>query len=175
MPNYNKSMIYKLCCKDPSIKEIYIGSTTNFTRRKHSHKSACNNENYKNYNIYVYRFIRENGNWSNWDMVLVEEVSCETKLELYKKEREWFDKLGATLNKQVPCGINKEHYKEYHKKYYEDNKENNKVNKEKYNKKYNKLRIICICGLEITLTNRSRHLKNNKHKNLMKIFIKNFK
>ena len=27
--DYSKSVIYKLCCKDPTITDIYIGSTTN--------------------------------------------------------------------------------------------------------------------------------------------------
>ena len=45
MVNYNKSMIYKICCNDLKIKEIYIGSTTNFTKRKQTHKSYCNNIN----------------------------------------------------------------------------------------------------------------------------------
>ena len=34
MPDYSKCFIYKLCCRDASIEEIYIGSTCNLTRRK---------------------------------------------------------------------------------------------------------------------------------------------
>ena len=67
--NYNNIIIYKLCCKDPLITDIYIGSTTNFTKRKAAHKSNCNNENCKEYKFYVYEFIRDNGNWTNWDMI----------------------------------------------------------------------------------------------------------
>ena len=57
MPNYNKSCVYKLCCKDPKIKEEYIGSTTNFGRRKCQHKTMCNNEKDRRYNLYVYKYI----------------------------------------------------------------------------------------------------------------------
>ena len=39
MVNYNKSTIYKLCCKDTEITDEYVGSTTNFSRRKAHHKS----------------------------------------------------------------------------------------------------------------------------------------
>ena len=53
MPNYTESMIYKLCCKDTTIEEIYIGSTTNFNRRKAEHKQVCNNTNKYGYNIKV--------------------------------------------------------------------------------------------------------------------------
>ena len=174
MPNYNKSIIYKLCCKDINIKEIYIGSTTNFTRRKHGHKSASNNEKASGYNSNVYRFIRKNGGWINWDMVLVEKVVCDNVLSLRKIEREYVEKLGATLNKQVPSRNvkeyredNKEKMKEYDKKYREYN--NEKIN-EKKNKKY-----ICICGSQYTYSHRRRHINSDKHSNDMKIFIKNFK
>ena len=82
MPNYNKSMIYKLCCNDPSIKDVYVGSTTNFTRRKHQHKNSCNNEKDRYHNRYVYRFIRDNGGFENWSMILVEDVCCENNKQL---------------------------------------------------------------------------------------------
>ena len=31
--------IYKLCCIDPAIKEIYVGSTKNLRVRKNQHKT----------------------------------------------------------------------------------------------------------------------------------------
>ena len=187
--NYNKSMIYKLCCKDINIKEIYIGATTNFTRRKHCHKSACNNENSNKYNYYVYRFIRDNGNWENWSMVLVEEVSCENKNQLHKIEREYIEKLGATLNSSIPNRTGKEYKEDNKEKIKEKNKEYNEKNKEKIKewyednkeklkenrKEYNKLRTICMCGTDINFARKRTHLKSKKHSNLMKIFIKNFK
>ena len=65
MPNYENGLIYKLCCKDANITDIYVGSTTNFKQRKKEHKADCHNENNKNYNRPVYKFIRENG--GNWE------------------------------------------------------------------------------------------------------------
>jgi hypothetical protein len=41
--DYSRTIIYKICCKDPTIEEIYVGHTTNFTKRKYQHKIACNN------------------------------------------------------------------------------------------------------------------------------------
>ena len=32
--NYDKTHFYKLCCRDPTITDIYVGHTTDFTRRK---------------------------------------------------------------------------------------------------------------------------------------------
>jgi len=36
--DYSKSIIYKICCNDINIIDIYIGSTTNFITRKAEHK-----------------------------------------------------------------------------------------------------------------------------------------
>ena len=58
--DYSKSVIYKICCRDKSITDVYIGSTTNFIKRKTLHKYNCTNEKSKGYNRYVYGFIREN-------------------------------------------------------------------------------------------------------------------
>ena len=61
MPNYEKCVMYKIICNDTTIKDIYVGSTCNFTRRKCGHKSDCNNANTSRYNLKVYQFIRTNG------------------------------------------------------------------------------------------------------------------
>ena len=47
MPNYSNSIIYKLCCKDINIKEIYVGSTTNFRSSKRENKKDCKDKNRK--------------------------------------------------------------------------------------------------------------------------------
>ena len=68
MTDYSNSIIYKLCCKDSNVKEIYIGSTYNYTYRKDHHKSECINSNSEHHNTPVYKFIREYGGWSNWEI-----------------------------------------------------------------------------------------------------------
>ena len=42
--DYSNTIIYKITCNDVSVKEVYVGHTTNFVQRKHAHKQACNNE-----------------------------------------------------------------------------------------------------------------------------------
>ena len=37
--DYSKGFIYKLCCLDVNIKDIYVGSSTNFKERKKQHKN----------------------------------------------------------------------------------------------------------------------------------------
>lgn len=152
MVNYKKSMIYKLCCKDPSIPDEYIGSTTNKDRRKNSHKSICNNENNEKYNYPIYQFIRENGGFDNWEMIILEEYPCESKIQLCQRERYWIEERNPTLNIRKPTitfeerekyyeeyrnkDETKEYQKEYHKNY-EKTDERRRYMK-KYNKEHNK-------------------------------------
>ena len=36
--DYTQTTIYKICCNDTAITDIYVGSTTNFANRKYGHK-----------------------------------------------------------------------------------------------------------------------------------------
>lgn len=151
LKRYQNGMIYKLCCKDTNIEDIYIGSTCNFSKRKHCHKNSCNNINNKCYNCYKYKFIRDNGGWDNWDMILIESYPCNNKLELHKKEREYIENLKPSLNSEIPSRQRKEYDNIYYinnkneiskqkKEYYKNNKEKIKEyreeNKEKIKEYY---------------------------------------
>ena len=129
--DYSKTYIYKLCCKDVSITDVYVGSTINFAQRKRMHRSCCTNEAGKQYDRNPYSFIREHGGWSNWDMVLVDTVNVADKLEAHKAERGYIESLSATLNKQTPASTRSE----TGRKYYESHKDNARAyraaNKEK--------------------------------------------
>ena len=62
--DYSKTIIYKIIKNDDfENSNVYIGSTTDFIRRKSHHKWNCNNENRKEYNRKVYKIIRENIFW----------------------------------------------------------------------------------------------------------------
>jgi len=145
--DYSNTIIYKLCCKDPSIKDIYIGHTINFTQRKNSHKVSCINENDKKYNQYVYEFIRNNGGWDNWIMIQIEVKNCKNKREAEFFEHQWIEKLNSSLNKNKPHAMCVEDPKSYKKDWYEENKqqilekakknyEENKEHKLAYQKQY---------------------------------------
>lgn len=130
VPTYSAGIIYKLCCKDPTITDCYIGSTTNFIKRKSQHKASCNVENSKGYNYYVYRFIREHDGFDNWDMIQIEKYEAKDKKDLETRERYWIETLKSSLNKVIPTrtqkewyDVNKEDVASKHKNYYEDNKE----------------------------------------------------
>ena len=172
--DYSRTIIYKLCCKDPNIKDIYVGSTTDFRIRKNSHKTCCNNPNSKKYNRLVYQFIRENGGWQNWDMIMIKKYTkCKSKLQCLKKERKYIEKLNATLNSDIPGRTTKEYYKDNkdkvlkHKvKYYQKNKEKIKENRKREyekNKQYKNEKIKCVCGSITGRSNMSNHKKTKKH------------
>ena len=144
-PKYSESSIYKLCCKDPTIKEVYVGSTTNFRQRKRQHKHTCNNASAARHDSPVYKYIREHGNWENWDMIEIEKYNAKDKRDLERKEREHLERLGATLNKGVPTQTypewlekNKDIIKTKQKTYREKNKNVIKVRKQKYYYEKNK-------------------------------------
>ena len=125
--NYSNSCVYKICCNDINITDCYVGSTTNLIERRRTHKGACNNENSKHSNYNVYKFIRDNGGWGNWTVVLVESYpECKSKKELHKFERYHMEQLEAKLNSQVPGRTLKEYYQnnsEKIKEYYQNNSE----------------------------------------------------
>ena len=111
---FENTIIYKLVCNDLTIKELYVGHTTHFTKRKAKHKSDCNNENGKKYNLKVYSFVRENGGWENWSMIQIEAHNCNSLNEACARERYWIETLNATLNSCIPCRTEIE-IKEYQK------------------------------------------------------------
>jgi predicted GIY-YIG superfamily endonuclease len=66
--DYSKTGMYKIVCKDLSITHIYVGSTTDFIKRKSHHKSTCNNANDVAFSTNVYKIIRANGGW-DWSIM----------------------------------------------------------------------------------------------------------
>ena len=187
--DYKKAMIYKICCNDLKVKDIYVGSTTEFTKRKNAHKSKCNKEIQK---YLLYNCIRNNGGWENWSMILIEKYPCNDNIELRARERYYFETLNANLNSQIPIITKQEKQKamikyridnrEYHNKYNKEYRVDHKEYIKKYNKDYNKKnkhnktrREICECGVSIQVYNKIRHLKSEKHKKLLNNPFINFK
>lgn len=121
--NYSKTIIYKIVSLDPNIKDCYIGSTTDFFKRKANHKHNCYNEKGKKYNFKLYEFIRANGDWNNFDMIMIETYPCENSLQAHQRERHHFESLGATLNAQVPSRSKSEYAAIYNKNYHVANRD----------------------------------------------------
>ena len=174
MPNYNKCYIYKICCKDPTITDCYIGSTTNIIRRRTEHKQSCTRSSNQAYSRFVYIFIRNNGGWDNFDLIAIEEFSCDSKMQQHKKERDWIEQIKPTLNKIIPANHQTgEVYdvKEYKAMYRKENKEaikeylkENKETIKQVRREYRQKEIHCpCCNHMINLNNRSNHNRTKKH------------
>ena len=174
MPNYAKTIIYKIVCKDVNITKSYGGHTTHIIKRRQLHKCICNNINSKKYNIYLYQFIRENGGFNNWDMIWCYDYPCKNKREAELEETKFIQKEKCELNCVRPY-VSEDEKKEKNKEYIKKNKEKIKKQRKQYFKEYNekkKEKITCECGCKITKGNLKTHLKTEKHKKLMgKIII----
>tara|TARA_R110000851_G_scaffold285348_1_gene439040 strand:+ start:25 stop:495 length:471 start_codon:yes stop_codon:yes gene_type:complete len=138
-----KYNIYGIFCKDPSIKDCYIGSTRCFSKRKFQHKCEINNIDRPNYKYKVYKFIRDHGGFDNWDIEKLYSFKPKDVIELRNTEREYIDKYRATLNTQVPNRSPVE---------YRNDK-----------KLYLKTSIKCDCGGKYTPPHRAIHSKSKKH------------
>ena len=100
--DYNNTVIYKICCNNPDITEVYVGHTTNFLNRRYQHKNLCNSEKNERRNRKVYKFIRENGGWNNWNMLVIEKYPCNNGIDAESRERFHYEKLNSKLNTQNP-------------------------------------------------------------------------
>jgi hypothetical protein len=128
--DYSKTIIYKIVCNDLNIKDCYVGHTTDFTKRKYSHKANSLNESNKDAQMKVYQTIRACGGWENWSMIEIEKYPCCDSNEACKRERYWYEELSAQLNVKYPtrsssewAETNKDIIKEKKKQYHVENRE----------------------------------------------------
>lgn len=97
--DYANTVIYKIVHKDDfENTNIYIGSTTDFIRRKNNHKDCSQNLNKKSYTDKKYQYIRENGGWCDFNMVEVEKFPCNDGNEARAREEYWRQFFNAQLN-----------------------------------------------------------------------------
>ena len=162
MVNYGKAMIYKIVPKDNN-DYCYIGSTCDFKSRKNQHKTVCNNPNSRSYNYPIYKHIRDNGGWNEYEMILIEYYPCETKLELCKRERECKEIYNDNLGRDIPGRTKKEYYQDNKKTILEKRKEYHQDNQEKIAEQA-KEKIECsICNCYIRKHDFKRHTLTKKH------------
>ena len=139
--DYSKTVIYKIVCNDLNVKDVYVGHTTDFTKRKASHKGAFNCPNHHSYNLKIYTTIRDNGGWENWTMIEIEKYPCNDKNEACSRDRHFYESLNATMNRHCPT-LNIEKInatnKRCHKIYVEAHKDEMKEYMKKYHAEYDK-------------------------------------
>ena len=184
MVNYNESKIYKVISDCGNL--IYVGSTTKpyLSTRLAQHKSLYKSykKQSKDNKITVFRLFDEYEP-ENCQIILIENVNCNSKNELHARERYYIESLDC-VNKNIPCRLGKEYYykeyykeynkvneekmKEYQKEYYDNNKESKlqylkehyQQNKDKFNEKHS-----CECGGKYTQGNKSHHFSSQRHIN----------
>lgn len=127
---YRSTIIYKICCKDETVEDMYIGHTTNFEKRKFYHSRDSETSLTK-----VYKFIRSHGGWDNWNMIILANYTCNNFEHACKLEWYWWNKLGGSLNSIIP-GI----------KYI---RKSIKINQHKFNSYINDMELSCRKGLPI--------------------------
>lgn len=101
------SIVYKIACLNPLITDVYVGSTTNFIKRRYEHKSACKRQPQKSGKLY--KCIADNGDWLNWEMTQLEVVEGDKK-DLRTRERYWIENLKSSLNIDIPTLTRAEYY-----------------------------------------------------------------
>lgn len=112
---------YKFVCKNLDILFSYVGHTVSFRHRKSSHKTECNSPNRKNYNIPLYKYMREHGGFENWNMIVIHTQICKDKRDAERIETELMEQQQLKLNakrayiSEEQLAIQKASYREQHK------------------------------------------------------------
>ena len=95
---YESLIIYLITCKDPAIKESYVGQSCQVNIRVGSHEDSSYLETCKKY-----KFIRSHGGWDNWNLKPLGTYKCfEIRDHAERMEWFWWKKLGSELNSKIP-------------------------------------------------------------------------
>jgi|TARA_R110000851_G_scaffold216587_1_gene369547 Holliday junction resolvase-like predicted endonuclease len=133
--------VYEIKCKDSSIKDRYIGSSWDTDFREKQHKSMCNNINAHNYNTTIYKYIRENGGWDNFELVVIYTEECENLKERRILEQNFIDEYGGIefLLNEMDAVLSKVKEKERKDRWTKDNAERVKKTKSNWYQKNKEL------------------------------------
>ena len=153
--------IYKIYCKNPEIKEHYIGSTINYKRRMRQHKYSSNH--IFNNQTNLYDFIRNNGSINNFQSEILLKVMVNEKKDLYEIEKQFIKNDNNLLNKYIPNRNQKEYYFDNYDILKEKRKMKYKKNRDEILHKKSSIMVTCECGSILTKNHIHRHYKTIKH------------
>lgn len=179
MVNYQKGKVYRIVSDQTD--QVYIGSTCNpLSRRMTGHRAHYREYlagksqigKYSSYEILQYEDAQ---------IVLIEDVPCENKEQLRRRERYYIEITPNCVNKQVPGRTraeyfdeNKEIRAEKHKVYQETKKDAIAKQRQSYRNSHKaeiaekyKQKIVCECGCTVTAWNIYQHRKTKKHSALL--------
>ena len=169
--DYSNTIIYKIQHEDNS-ELIYVGHTTDFTKRKCTHKQGATNPNNPVYNLKLYKMIRDNGGWTCFRMIEIKKFNCNDSNEACSEEDRIMQELKANMNSQrAYTGLNKQ---QYDKQYSIDNADKKKDKDKQYRidnrdkiREYMTEKITCECGCVVRKGDKATHMRTKKHLNLM--------
>lgn len=116
MSKYQDCKVYKIVVGDG----VYVGSTTMTLRRRlNEHKHHFNAKKYNNKTLTkLFDAIDTLPNkFDDVTIELVEHVSCETKQQLFDRERHWIHNLNASLNMLRLLNKTKEDKQQWEREY----------------------------------------------------------
>lgn len=172
MPNYQSSKIYKVCNTEDD--QEYYGSTTfhYLSNRMCCHRSAF--QTGKHQTMRLYNHMKTIG-VEKFFIVLIETYPCNSKEQLFARERYWIEKDTPSLNKARPVithDESMEYRKDYTKKWRKENPEkyhqqqvrNSEKNREK-NKARSREKVSCsICETVLSRGSMYHHMKHQHGK-----------
>ena len=128
--DYSNTIIYKIQHEDNS-ELIYVGHTTDFTKRKYQHKHFSTCLTNSKHNLKVYKMIRDNGGWECFRMIEIKKFSCNDSNEACAEEDRIMQELKPIMNSQrAYTGLTTQ---EYNKQYNIDNVDVIKEQQKQYN------------------------------------------
>ena len=120
--DFSKTVIYKIQHKELD-DLLYVGSTTEYVKRKNRHKTTSYaNDTNKNYNLKLYKTIRDNGGWDAFNMVIVKPFPCENRRQAEAEEDRVMRDFHSSLNMKRSY-LTPENRREYFQEYYLKNQE----------------------------------------------------
>lgn len=127
-------IFYRISCINDAIKDFYIGSTTDFTKRKYQHKYYTNNPKYNSKCAYLYKTINNNGGWDNWVMEIIDCKLFDNIINARIHETKLIEEHKSSLNK-IRAFITEEQRQENVKKWLSTHKEHTREKQREWNAK----------------------------------------
>ena len=163
MVDYKKGKIYQI--KNTIDDDVYVGSTTNTLEgRMKGHRQGSHTKCKQHLALYTKMNIY---GFDKFFIELIEEYPCNSKLELGARECHWIKERG-TLNKVIqgrtPHDWNDEN-KDVKRNWYAKNLD--KIRERFMNHPDYKAKIVCECGLEVSLRHLNEHKLTKTHQRRM--------
>jgi len=162
MNKYSNMCIYQIVCKDPKITDCFVGHTNDIKSRNETISKECSNMKCSSYNTPINQFLRNNGGWDNFNIEVLQYVSCSTLFEVLQIKQNNIKACNANLNTIVPSRTKKEWHVDHLAQVTE------------YQKEYHKQKAIhgkCDCGGSFCYGHKLRHERSMKHQKFINALI----